>query len=151
MALPQPTPLDNTPKSGSAARLYMAATTEGTIDETHEIPLTSEDLGMKGSGDVASLRTHNGGMLYVKNGITKTFSFTMHAPSNNANVAAVLEAADSAGDAAIMKFVIENADGSYDYGFCIVNDKSAVQAPDGIFGYVVNCSVMGDGEYQAAA
>lgn len=150
MALPQPTPLANTPKSGSVARLYMAAQDAVSIAEANEIPLTSEDLGAKASGDTASLRTHNGGMLYVKNGISKTFSFQTHAPGSNANVAAVLAAADASGDDAIMQFVIMNSDGSYDYGFCIVNDKSAVQAPDGIFGYVVNCSVMGDGEFQAA-
>lgn len=137
--------------SGSLARLYMCVHSQSQITESDEVPLTSEDVGAKGSGDVASLRTHNGGMLYVKNGVAKTFSFQTHAPSSNPVVQAIIAAADGVGDDAIMKFVIENSDGSFDYGYCIVNDKSAVQAPDGIFGYVINCSVMGDGEYSPAS
>lgn len=150
LTLPQPSALENTPKSGAIARLYMCPANQAQIEEDDEVPLTSEDLGAKGAGDVASLRTHNGGMLYVKNGVAKTFSFQTHAPSDNTVVQAVIAAADATGDDAIMKFVIANADGSYDYGYCIVNDKSAVQAPDGIFGYTINCSVMGDGEYEPA-
>lgn len=148
MALPQPTALVATPKAGSIARLYMVDDAT-TITSAHEIPLTSEDIGSKGSGEVASVRTHNAGMLYSKNGVAKSFSFTTHAGSDNANVAAVIAAADGSGDVAVMKFVILNADGSYDYGHCVVNDKSPVQAPDGIFGFLINCSVIGDGEFGA--
>lgn len=150
MALPQPTALVATPKAGSVARLYMTVQDALAIEDTHEIPLTSEDIGVKGSGEVASVRTHNAGMLYSKNGIAKSFTFTTHAGSDNANVAAVLTAADGVGDDAVMQFVILNADGSYDYGFCVVNDKSPVQAPDGIFGFTINCSVIGDGEFDVA-
>jgi len=150
MAFPVPTPLVATPQPGSIARLYMAATDAGTFSDADEIPLTSEDIGVKGSGEIASVRTHNAGMIYSKNGIAKSFSFMTHAVGSNANVAAVLTAADAVGDDAVMRFAIMNADGSYDYGFCIVNDKSPVEAPDGLFGYQVNCSVLGDGEYQAA-
>lgn len=150
MALPQPTAITNKAKIGSIARLYMCPEGQATISETDEVPLTSEDIGQKGSGDVASVRTHASGMLYAKAGVTKSFSFTMHAASSNAIVAGVLAAADGKGDAAIMKFVIANADGSEDYGFCIVNDKSSVQAPDGIFGWLINCSVMNEGEFDVA-
>lgn len=151
MALPQPTPIANKPKPGSLLRLYLCPEAQGTIAEADEIPLIADDPGVKGSGEVPSIRSHNGGMLYAKVGISKTFSFQMLAASDNAKVAEVLTAADGNGDDAIMKFVIYNPDGSYDYGFCIVNDKSVLAAADGIFGYTVNCSVIGDGEFQAAA
>jgi hypothetical protein len=153
MAFPTVTPLANSPTAGSVARVYMAPYATGAgphIDATDEVPLTGDNHGITSSGSMAEFNTNNGGRLVVKTRNDKSFTIATAAPASNTKVAELITAANGTGSTSQMYFVILNPDMSYDYGVCVVGDRSEEGAdPDGIHVRRFSVEVIGEGSWAA--
>ena len=154
MAFPTVAPLANTPTAGNSARIYMApySAGTGTLAATDEVPLTGDNHGISASGNMAEFNTNNGGRLVVKTRNDKSFTVATAAPATNAKVQELITAANGTGDTANMYFAILNPDGTYDYGVCVIGDRTEEGAdPDGIHVRRFSVEVIGEGSFQTVS
>lgn len=154
MAFPTVSPLANAPTAGNGARIYMTPYLDGagTLTAADEIPLTGDNHGISSSGSIAEFNTNNGGRLVVKTRNDKSFTIATAARGGNTKVAQLIDAANGTGDDANMYFAILNPDGTYDYGVCVLGDRSEEGAdPDGIHVRRFTAEVIGEGSFQTVA
>jgi hypothetical protein len=121
----------------------------GTLAASDEVPLTGDNHGISSSGSMAEFNTNNGGRLVVKTRNDKSFTIATAASADDAKVLQLITAANATGDSANMYFAILNPDGTYDYGVCVLGDRSEEGAdPDGIHVRRFTAEVIGEGSFQ---
>lgn len=156
MSLPTPSVPTVTFDSGNSTKLYVsdAATYDASVglSASDELSVVGGDISFSPSGSVESIPVYgNAWDRAVKNGLSGTFNATTHAPGNDTVVSTLLTAAQAAGDAAQVVFILELPDGGYLHGAAVVNDFAPNTPVRGVFSYTFNFTTDGTITYQAPA